>query len=52
MIRNIEKTSSVIGYLINKLDEIEKENKHLLDEIYASRESIRKTVMSILERLG
>jgi hypothetical protein len=49
MIRNIEKTSSIIGYLVNKLDEIEKENKYLLDEICASKESIRKTVVSILE---
>jgi gas vesicle protein len=51
VIKNIEKTSSIIRYLVNALDEIEKENKQLLEEICASRESIQKTVISILENL-
>jgi gas vesicle protein len=51
VIRNIEKTSSIIKYLVSDLDEIEKENKQLLEEIRASMENIQKIVIGILEKL-
>jgi gas vesicle protein len=51
VIKNLEKTNSIIKYLVNKLDETEKENKELIESFTASGEKIRKIVEGILERL-
>ncbi len=51
VIKILEKTNSIIEYLVNTLDEIEKENKELLETFMTSRENIRKIVGGILEKL-
>jgi gas vesicle protein len=51
VIKNLEKTNSIVKYLVNKLDEIEKENKELIETFTHSGEKIRKIVGGILERL-
>ncbi len=51
VLRSLERTNSVTKYLVNTLDEIEKENKKLLETLEAARENIRKTIGGILENL-
>ncbi len=47
----LEKNNSIRKYLVNTSDEIERENKELLETFMTSRENIRKIVGGILEKL-
>jgi len=50
-LENLEKFNSIVTYLVDVLDKIEKENKRLLEDANAARENIRKTIIDILEKL-
>ncbi len=47
----LEKNNSIRRYLVNTSDEIEKENKELLETFVTSREIIRKIAGGLLEKL-
>jgi len=49
-LENLEKTNSIIRYLVDVLDKIEKENKQLLESARASRENIKEIIIGILEK--
>jgi len=50
-LENLEKTNSIIKYLVDVLDKIEQENKQLLEGALASREKIKEAIIGILEKL-
>jgi hypothetical protein len=50
-LENLEKTNSIIKYLVDVLDKIEQENKQLLEGARASREKIKEAIIGILEKL-
>ena len=49
-LENLEKTNSIIRYLVDVLDKIEKENKQLLEDARASRENIKQIIIGIIEK--
>ena len=49
-LENLEKTNSIIRYLVDVLDKIEKENKQLLEDARASRENIKEIIIGIIEK--
>jgi len=49
-LENLEKTNSIIRYLVDVLDKIEKENKQLLEDARVSRENIKEIIIGILEK--
>jgi hypothetical protein len=51
VLSNLEKINQTQRYLIGLLDEIEKENRQLFEEIRSTKENIREAIMGILERL-
>jgi len=50
-LENLEKTNSIIKYLVDVLDKIEQENKQLLEGARSSREKIKEAIIGILEKL-
>jgi hypothetical protein len=50
-LEDLEKTNSIIKYLVDVLDKIEKENQQLLEGVRTSRENIKEAIISILENL-